>query len=489
MEYSGIDALFATNTSIKLMRAQNAPLILSFFHREFKETNRLAISNNELVHKLSDYLDYIDYREEVLHDELEEHIHEDYEGRAKRYLEQWTDSGYMRKYPDENGEHMHELTPHTERAFMMVESLDKKDFVGTESRFKDIYRRLQELLENSTSDPQVKIRELERQKLLIEEEIRQIKISQHVPTYNDTQIKERYFEINRVAKELVSDFKEVEQNFKDIIRNIYEKQSDKNYNKGKIIGYALDALDELKQKDQGKSFYAFWHFLVSDQSQEEMRVLIDDMYVLLDKHSIPYEDDRYLKRLKMMLYQAGKKVIDSNRQLSSKLSKVLAERNMMEGRKTMELIADIRNDALKVVGRPPKNDSFILVDDYPDLNLVMARSLTEELTEHEEKAIPSDAPEFDLMGLSFDTLFNQFMVNKTELQDNIDSFLKKKKQVSLAEIVAEKPMQKGLAELLTYLSIASQSSKHLISDSNYLLLEIQKSPKKMVKVPQVIYTK
>lgn len=489
MDYLEINSIIQTNTSVKLIKAQTAPLIISFLHREFKENNRFIIPHAELVHKLSDFLEYVDFKEDILNNEIDEHLHDNNQERAKRYLDQWTENEYLRKYPDESGEHVYELSSDAEKAFNWVESLRKRDFIGTESRFKDIFQKLQNLLENSTDDPQVKIRDLERQKVLIENEIRQIKISQHVPVFNDTQIKERFFEINKLSKDLLSDFREVEQNFKDIIRNIYEKQSDRNYSKGGILEYALDALDELKQKDQGKSFYSFWHFLVNNQSQEELRVLIDDVYVLLNKRHIPYEDDRFLKKLKTMLYTAGKKVIDSNKQLSAKLNKVLSERNVMEGRKTMELIADIRNTALRIYKSPPKEDQFITVDGDTEISNVMSRPLTEEPHEEIEKAIPTEGPAFDLSAIQFENLFNQFTVNKQELQENIDAFLKSKKQVSLVEIVQSKPIQKGLSEVLTYLSIASQSNKHIISADNTVLIDLGLNPKRSVKVPQVIFTK
>jgi hypothetical protein len=487
MDFIEVNNILHNSISVKLIRAQNAPLIISFLYKEFKEGNCFVIPHIELLPKLSDFIEYANTKGFSPTDT--EELNENNVEKAKKYLDNWTEQGFLRKYPDENGEHVYELTGDAEKAINWIDSLRKREFVGTESRFKDIFHKLQSLLENSTDDPQAKIRDLERQKVLIENEIRQIKISQHVPVYNDTQIKERFYEINKLAKDLLGDFREVEQNFKDIIRTIYEKQSDRNYTKGNILGYALDALDELKQKDQGKSFYAFWHFLVNNQSQEEFRVLIDDVYVLLNKRNIPYEDDRFLKRLKSMLYQAGKKVVESNKQLSAKLNKILSERNMVEGRRTMELIADIRNTALRIYKSPPKDDAFIYIDGDTDLFSTMARPLTETLHEETEKAIPTQVPAFDLTALHFENLFNQFTVNKQELQENINTFLKAKKQVSLAEIVKNKPIKKGLSEVLTYMSIASQSNKHIISQTDYVLIDIGQNPKRTVKIPQIIFTK
>lgn len=487
MDFEVIEALLSSSATVKLLRANNASVILSFLHKEFKEANRLVVPNHELVHKLSDYLSNTNYKE--AEENGEDDVQEDNLQRAARYLDQWTNQNFLRKFPDETGEHMHELGTDVEKALQWIEGLEKKEFVGTESRFKDIFKKLKDIVENTNSDPVAKIKELEKKKKQIEEEIRQIKISQAVVTFNETQIKERFYEVNKISRELLSDFKEVEQNFKDIIRNIYERQSDKAYSKGKIVGYALDAIEELKQKDQGKSFYAFWQFLIADKSQEELKHLVDGVYNLLEEKGIDYENDRFLKKIKTSLYAAGKKVIDSNRQLSAKLSKILSERDMTERRKAIELIAEIRNNALKVLKNPPKDDAFITIDGYTELNLVMSRPLGEEPQETQVKDHPTDMVGVDISHINFETLFNRFSINKTQLQQNITDLLKERNQVSLAEVIEKHPVEKGLAELLTYLSIASQSNKHIISDTDFHKLKMDKMAKKTIKLPQVIYTK
>lgn len=484
MDYHKTDMLLSTEASIRIIRANNAPLIISFLHNEFKISHRAAIAHSELIHKLSDFLENVNYSDTELTEEPE-----DIETRSKRYLDTWTDQDYLRKYPNDAGEHFYELTPDAEKVLQWVEGLEKRAFVGTESRFKDIFKKLKDIVDNTLDDPLAKIKELEKKKKEIEEEIRQIKITQSVITFNETQIKERFYEVNKISKELLSDFKEVEQNFKDIIRNIYEKQSDKSYTKGQIMGYALDAIEELKQKDQGRSFYAFWQFLIADKSQEELKQLIDSVYQLLNDKGIEYEDDKFLKRMKTSLYTAGKKVIDSNKQLSAKLSKMLSEQNMADRRKAMELIADIRNMALKVLNNPPKGDCFISIDGYPELNLAMHRPLGEEPQEAIIRNHPGDIAEPDIMDINFDILFNNFGVNKSQLQGHINDLLKDKKQISLAEVIKLHPLEKGLSEVLTYLSIASQSNKHIISDATKEELPIDKTAKKFIRVPQVIYTK
>ena len=120
------------------------------------------------------------------------------------------------------------------------------------------------MIDNTSADPKRRIKELERQKKQLTKEINEIKKAKTVSTYSDTQIKERFYNISKTARELISDFKEVEQNFKEISLNIYRQQTKQNVHRGQILGYTLDATEELKSSDQGRSFYAFWQFLIDE---------------------------------------------------------------------------------------------------------------------------------------------------------------------------------------------------------------------------------
>ena len=70
---------------------------------------------------------------------------------------------------------------------------------------------------------------------------------------------------------------DVDDNFKEIIRQIYQRQTD-NEQKKDLLGYIFDAYAELKESQQGKSFYAFWEFLLSSDLQKEWDELTDMLY-------------------------------------------------------------------------------------------------------------------------------------------------------------------------------------------------------------------
>lgn len=306
-----LEILFDQSPSLKMLRMRSAPLIISFLYQQFKVKGELSIRNDVLVQRLANFLDELDYVDEELREV-------DYFERAKKYIENWTNEAFLRNYIDESEKVIYNvLTQHTERVFQMIDLLKEREFVGTESKFKDIFYKLRELVDNNTEDPKKKIEELERQKKQVEQEIRRIKRDGKVQRFEDYQIKSRFSEISRLTNELMGDFREVEDVFRNITRVIYGKQEQKDLSKGQILHYTFDALDELKESDQGKSFYAFWSFLIDDASQEELRYLIDEVYRILEDRGIK-EDNYFLRRIKSILYASGRKVLDGNNLLADK---------------------------------------------------------------------------------------------------------------------------------------------------------------------------
>ena len=153
MTYKHLQTLLADSPIFKLLRAKHAPLILSVLHQEFKETNRLTIPHYALADALTDYLEWLRAAEP------DANGGEDAAAKARQYLEAWCmdENNYLRKYTDDKGVDVYELTPHTEKALQWLQELDTKEFVGTESMFLDIFRKVKELVDNSHDDPAHKL--------------------------------------------------------------------------------------------------------------------------------------------------------------------------------------------------------------------------------------------------------------------------------------------------------------------------------------------
>ena len=113
----------------RLLRADNAPLVLSFLHRVFVADNGRSISAIELASRLDDEL-------YALNQEDGGGATARFPKPAKAYLDDWAapGAGWLRKYyPDGADEPHYDATPAVEKALQWLDGLREREFVGTES--------------------------------------------------------------------------------------------------------------------------------------------------------------------------------------------------------------------------------------------------------------------------------------------------------------------------------------------------------------------
>ena len=480
LKYQSFFNVEKTPIPIKVLRARNVSLILSFLQENFKENDYSpSISNEVLIDKLTNFLDIWSIGEED-GDMLVFGLN--YEDKATKYIKDWVKEGYLSLYTDDQGQDLHSLTPEMESVLDWVDSLmKKKSFVGTESRFLDILHKLQELVQNTSEDWEVKVKELEDKKLEIDEQIRQLKIDKTIQTFEDYQIKSRFHDVNVVARSLMRDFREVETNFQEITRDIYQKQVEQNQTKGGLLGFALDALDELKITDQGRSFEAFYLHLNDPQQKQELDKLIKKVFELMqDRDILP--EDKFLKKIWLYLNIEGRKVNESFDLLMKKLQKIISEKNVMERRKSLMLINEIKTLAFEVINKSPQNMIFLEIEDSAEY---ISTDVHVNLEERETKIIPrslsvvADDSTIDLEQLMIKA------VDKSVLLANIKLILRENSQVTLKKVVEEYGLKYGLSELMAYGAIASQSEKHLINDKQKEAFEIGTG--RIVEFPEIIF--
>jgi hypothetical protein len=248
-----ISSILNDSPSVELLRVRNRELIFDFFLTTFNK-DRTNISFENLLLLLSDFISH----HNVDLEEVENHTIDTFEVKAKNTINGWTNKGFLTNYRNENGDVYYELSPHTNKTINWLYSLEKKEFVGAESKFKDIFNKLKELVEFTNEDIEKRIEILEDKKFSIEQEIQKLKIGEDVKVFEEHEIIPRFQQLTFSAKELLTDFKEVEDNFKNITKDIYQKHTDDNLTKSDILIYTFDALDDIKESHQGKSFYAFW---------------------------------------------------------------------------------------------------------------------------------------------------------------------------------------------------------------------------------------
>lgn len=239
------------------------------------------------------------------------------------YLQKWAEQGYLRRYYERADEPVYELSPATENALKWLEDLSKQQFVGTHSRLIQFFHLLQQIV-NTTSCPYERIHQLQEERSKIEKEIEQIRQGNFVRPSN-TQVKENYFLAEETARRLLSDFRQVEENFRELDTQTRQTIFKSTLSKADLLEEVFQQQDSLWNTDQGKSFRSFWEFLMSEQMQEEAEVLLEKI------NSIPaileIKKEQTVDRIKTNLVDAGDKVNRSNDGLIEQLRKFVEQKN------------------------------------------------------------------------------------------------------------------------------------------------------------------
>ncbi|MGE5410112.1 MAG: DUF3375 domain-containing protein, partial [Clostridiales bacterium] len=472
IDFEEISYLEQTSPTIKLFKSDNFPLIASFLYVVFKDGKKSEIPDGEMETYLSDYIYGIKQSDE--NSRLSDN--------PKAYLERWTNDGFLRKYyPGGSDIPFYQLTPSSEKALQWIMDLEKKEFIGTESRLLKIFELLKEIVYKSTEDPQKRLEELQRRKDEIDSEIQKVK-SGEFQTLDDTQIKERYYELNDTARKLLSDFREIEFNFRALDRQVREKQLHQGLAKGKLLEDIFGFHDLLWNTDQGKSFKAFWEFLMSPEKQEELEELSEVVMKIPVIEAVKSED--ILERLKVDLVEAGDKVNKTTHGLIEQLRKYLDSRVRLENRRIIEIIKDIKKTAVDLKDNPPLRKEFFSIEYRPEIEMIMERP---EFVPPRNPLISDSLPDEGSAELDLELLYTQHYINLDEILNNIKSTLLLEDQVSLKRIIDLYPVEKGLSEVMAYLEIAHKEGKTVINEESTVEIQIgnkEKNKTYKIKIPE-----
>lgn len=473
-----------TSPSVELLRLRNREMIIEFLINTYN--TQTVISSENLHNQLADFLEY----KQVENDEDNEmNIFDTYEEKAKKYILSWTNKGFLTNFPDEQGEVFYELSSHSGKTIDWLTSLKKEEFVGTESKFNNILNQLRELVEFTNEDTEKRIQLLEEKKLEIEQQIQRIKVGEDVKVFEEFEIVPRFNQLNQSAKELLSDFKEVEDNFKEITKEIYQKHADGSLTKSDILEFTFDALDELKDSPQGKSFYAFWSFILNPELQYSWESLTKELYKTLEDKAIPV-NDQFLKGMKKHLHGSGQKVYKANDKMAEKLSRIIRESESSKSEATKTIIQEIKKQLVEITKARRKPDiSFELETDI-EISIPFERKLTSEQV---EDVIYTGKPQIADEDIAFSNhlskLFSQSNIDKELLRKRIKDTLKQKSQTTLSDVVENYGgLEKGLPELFGYIGIVREF-KHSINSEKTQNVMFDIENKKHIKIPEIILTR
>ena len=365
LDYFTLDLLRQSHPAWRLLRSDHAPLLAGFLRRVFIVPNVRVMAQADLAEALEDELFCVRERLGA----------EAFPKPALDYLNDWaaTDKGWLRKYYAPGSDEPHfDLMPATEKAIAWLATLTERSFVGTESRLLTLFDLLKQMSEGSETDPEARIAELHKRRDQIDAEIARV-VSGDLPMLDDTALKDRFQQFMQLARELLTDFREVEHNFRGLDRRVRERIALWEGSKGALLEEIMGERDAISDSDQGRSFRAFWDFLMSGSRQEELSVLLD--HVLSLPSVAELKPDARTRRVHYDWLAAGEHTQRTVAQLSQQLRRFLDDQAWLENRRIMEILHNIEARALAVRDLPHAGVVMDMADTAADIELTMERPL------------------------------------------------------------------------------------------------------------------
>ena len=452
--YDTLDRLRQSHPAWRLLRSDHAVLVASFLRRVFVEPNLRVVSESDLTEALEDELFTLRKR----------HGDDFFPRSATDYLSSWADPdhGWLRKfYREDSDEPQFDLTPATEKAIAWLVSLTERSFVGTESRMRILFDLLRQMHEGVENNPRDRITELLRRREEINEEIERVRDG-NLTMLDDTALRDRFQQFMQLARDLLGDFREVEHNFRGLDRHVRERIALWDESRGALLDEVINERDAIANSDQGRSFNAFWDFLMSQDRQEELTRLLERVLALPAVQGM--SPDARTRRVHYDWLEAGEHTQGTVRRLSQQLRRFLDDQAWLENRRIMDILHSIEANALALRDAPPKDTLMTIPSTSADIHLTMERRLYTPPTRPLIADLVLEAGDEDV---DAGALFSEVPIDKARIEAHIRRALQEQSQVTLGELCQTQPVELGLAELIAYLQFASEPDTfHTVVDED-----------------------
>ncbi|MDQ7047860.1 MAG: DUF3375 domain-containing protein [Sulfurovum sp.] len=477
MTYDYLENLKKNHLAIQLLNANNFSMIVAFFYEAFKSKKRQTLKETEILNLLDDYIYAIN----------EGYEEPKFPKTAKAYLDDFTQesSNYLRKYYSyESDEPIYELMPDVEKLLSWVVGLKKQEFVATESKLKIIMTLLKELeFETNLSDEE-RIESLEKEKKAIDKQIEAIKRQEDL-RFDTRKVKEQFMQVQATSAELLSDFREIEHNFRNLNQEAKKAIASTQNAKGEVLEKIFEIEEGIRQSNQGESFYAFWDFLMDTEQIAHLDRLLVNLYDLEDIQSL--DPQRSLENLTYNLLSGGENAHKVLAKLVEQLRRFIDDKVWVENRRILELAYSIEQKAMDLRDKTPTLREFFSID---GMKISLESIASKRLFSPVAKESFSHTLKEEVLEVDLTKLYSQVYVNETELKQNIQKLLQKKPQFTLKELHKTYPIDKGVSELIVYLKLAqNMDNAYLEAHKEEMFIVTEEGVKKKIIMDRVVFVR
>ena len=447
----------------RLLAATKAPAVLAILQATFPAGDR-RLPRSELIARVGAHLPLLhdDGAEEPDEpDAAEETEGEPRPGRsAAEYVDGWVREGYLTRRDDpQRTETTFEPSPATIDAIQFIASLEEHRPTTTESRLTLVVQQFERLAQETETDRDVRLADLQRRRERIEAEIRDLAEGELMLPSPEAST-DRLRDILQIAAELSGDFLQYREDLRAVDLHLREQILSPEGSRGEILEQLLAGDDLLGQSSVGRTFTAFFRMLNDPVQTRTAQELVDRLLERDFARTLGRDEREKLANVFSDLYEPAQEVLDVKTELYRSLARFVRSQDFRQHRVLLETLQEAQGLALAQKDEVPTRAPFPL---ELDLSRVLMRSVSQHrLKDPTDPGAPAEAEVHDATSLSVEVLADLVRTNDIDtvgLTASINEVRGRSGQASIGDVLREKPAEQGLASVIGLMFLATSHAQ------------------------------
>ena len=447
----------------RLLAATKAPAVLAILQATFPGGDR-RLPRSELIARVSAHLallrDEQDEREESL-DGFDGGEGEVRSGRtAAEYVDGWVREGYLTRRDDpQHTETTFEPSPATIDAIQFIASLEEHRPTTTESRLQLVVQQFERLAQETETDRDVRLMDLQARRERIEAEIRELSEGELMLPSPEAST-DRLRDILQIAGELSGDFLQYREDLRAVDLHLREQILSPEGSRGEILEQLLAGDDLLGQSTVGRTFTAFFRMLNDPAQTRQAQELVDRLLERDFARALGRDERERLANVFSDLYEPAQEVLDVKTELYRSLARFVRSQDFRQHRVLLEALQEAQGIALA------QKDEISSRAPFP-LELDLSRVLMGSVSQHRLKnptdpGAPAEAEVHDATSLSVEVLQDLVRTNDIDvvgLTVDVNEVRGRSGQASIGDVLREHPASQGLASVIGLMFLATNHAQ------------------------------
>jgi len=475
VSFQGLQAryrrVFQESAAWRLLRADNAPVILAFIADLFSDESEVPFSRARIA------LDAEITRCRELG------IWQTETG-AGTYLNQWIRAGWLREMDDYLTK-----TDASEVALRFSQGLDQRSTGTTASHLRIVQEAVRDFAVAISPNADERVTLLEYKKAEIQREIDALNAGV-VTELSEVQQRERIREIYQLASVLTGDFRRVEDEIRELDQDIRVQMIESGAKRGDILLSIMEKEALLANTDAGSAFEGFFHLLCDQNRSTEFSDQLRSILSQPVSQQLSHQQQQFLNQLMRELSSESDRVFKVRRRTEESLRSYIESGAASENRAVDQLLSQLERLAIAYKDAAEDYESelkkstclFLPVGTIrissPDA--MRLRSPDEKLdTSGVEEEINSHSPSAEMLDC-LDT------VQVKQVAYRILNTLRQAGPMTIASVVSKQPMNSGLEELVAYLRVAKSVGATTLEDKEELEILDKKGVRIRASIPKYL---